>query len=183
VSHANAKAAFESRNDPTSPVPTVTFEQMLPIDLGGKHFELHWSALTPQDDYLIFSYPAQKVIMSVDNARVRTIAFREIGQASPERMVEWLAWVDQTFDFEVYLSGHGPRENIWGTKQDLRDHSQYYSDLAAAVKTARAAGLADNSDEMVANVKAALEPKYGSWANFQAQLAENIKGAVRWAAQ
>src|SRR5262249_37172277 len=98
-------------------------------------------------------------------------------------MVEWLAWVDQTFDFEVYLSGHAPRENIWGTKQDLRDHSQYYTDLAAAVQAARAAGLADNSDEMAANGKAALEPKYGTWTNFQAQLAENVKGAVRWATQ
>ena len=68
VSHTNAKAAFEAKNDPTSPVPTVLVEQMMPIDLGGKHFELHWSNLTPQNDYLIFSYPAQKVIMTVDLA-------------------------------------------------------------------------------------------------------------------
>ena len=180
VSHANAKAAFEARNDPTSPVPTVTFEQMMPIDLGGKHFELHASGLTPQIDYLVFWYPAQKVVMTVDLARVRTVAFREIGQASPERFVEWLAWVDQTFDFEVYLSGHGPRENAWGTRQDLRDHRQYYLDLVKAVQDARAAGHADNSEEMVAAVRDALAPQYGTWTRFQSQLAENVKGALRW---
>ncbi|MGE3271811.1 MAG: MBL fold metallo-hydrolase, partial [Chloroflexota bacterium] len=97
VSHANAKAAFENRNDPNSPVPSVTFEQMMPLDLGGKHFELHWSSLTPQSDYLIFSYPAQKLIMTVDYGRVRTLPFRDIQQASPARMAEWLAWVDQNF--------------------------------------------------------------------------------------
>ena len=180
VSHANAKAAFEAKNDPTSPVPSVTVEQMMPIDLGGKHFELHWSSLTPQNDYLIFAYPAQKVIMTVDLGRVRTVAFREMTAASPERMAEWLAWVDQTFDFEIYLSGHGPRENIWGTRQDLRDHRQYYPDLVQAVQDSRAAGHADNSEEMVAAVRAALEPRYGTWTNFQTQLVENIRGAVRW---
>ena len=183
VSHANAKAAFEAKNDPTSPVPTVTVEQMMPLDLGGKHFELHWSNLTPQNDYLIFSYPAQKLIMAVDLARIRTVAFREIGQASPARMAEWLTWVDQTFDFDVVLSGHGPRENIWGTRQDLQDHRQYYLDLAKAVQDARAAGHADNSDEMVAAVRAALAPRYEAWTNFQSQLAENIRGAVRWSTQ
>ena len=183
VSHANAKAAFEAKADPTSPVPTVTVEQMMPLDLGGKHFELHWSNLTPEDDYLIFAYPAQKLIMTVDLGRVRTVAFREIASASPERMAEWLTWVDETFDFDTYLSGHGPAANIWGTRQDLRDHRQYYVDLMAAVQAARAAGHADNSEEMVAAVRTALEPQYGSWTNFQSQLAENVRGAVRWSTQ
>jgi glyoxylase-like metal-dependent hydrolase (beta-lactamase superfamily II) len=180
ISHANAKAAFETKNDPTSPVPTVTFEQMMPLDVGGKHFELHWSGLTPQNDYLIFAYPAQKLIMTVDLGRVRTVAFRELTPASPSRMAEWLAWVDQTFDFEIYLSGHGPRENIWGTRQDLQDHRQYYPDLVQAVEDARAAGHADNSEEMVSAVREKLAPKYGSWVSFQTQLAENVRGAVRW---
>jgi glyoxylase-like metal-dependent hydrolase (beta-lactamase superfamily II) len=181
VSQANARPTIEAKNDPNSPPPTVTFEQMMPIDAGGKHFELHWSALTPQNDYLIFSYPAQKLIMTVDLGRVRTVAFRDIQQASPQRMAEWLDGIDQKFDFEIYLSGHGPAANIWGTRQDLKDHRQYYLDLDAAVKDARAAGHADNSDAMIAAVRATLEPRYGSWTNFQMSLAENIAGAVRWA--
>ncbi len=180
VSHANAKAGFESRNDPTSPPPTVTFEQMMPIDAGGKHFELHWSGLTPQDAYLLFHYPAQKVLMAVDYGRIRTLPFGNIGQASPARMAEWLDEVDQKFDFEVVLSGHGPAANIWGTRQDLRDHRQYYLDLVKAVEDARAAGHADNSEAMVAAVRAALAPQYGTWTNFQNGLAGNVEGAVRW---
>jgi glyoxylase-like metal-dependent hydrolase (beta-lactamase superfamily II) len=180
VSHANAKAAFESRADPTSPAPTVTFEQMMPIDAGGKHFELHWTGLTPQNDYLIFAYPAQKVIMAVDLGRIRTLPFGNIGQASPARMAEWLDEVDRKFDFEVVLSGHGPAANIWGTRQDLKDHRQYYLDLVKAVADARAAGHADNSEAMVAAVRAALAPQYGSWTNFQNGMAGNVEGAVRW---
>src|SRR4051812_38414305 len=45
VGQANSKARIEQRNDPTSPPPTVTFDQSMPIDLGGKHFELSWTNL------------------------------------------------------------------------------------------------------------------------------------------
>jgi glyoxylase-like metal-dependent hydrolase (beta-lactamase superfamily II) len=180
VSHANAKAALEARNDPTTPAPTMTFEQMMPLDLGGKHFELHWAGLTPQDDYLVFAYPAQKVVMTVDLARVRSLPFGNLPSASPERFVEFLERVDQSFDFDVYLSGHGPQANVLGSRQDLQDHRQYFLDLMAAVREARSAGHADNSDEMVAAVRTALTPQYGSWARFPNGLAGNISGVLRW---
>jgi metallo-beta-lactamase superfamily protein len=183
VSQANAKSRIEARNDPTTPVPTVTFEQMMPIDLGGKHFELHADAITPQDDYLIFAYPDQKLIMTVDQGRVRTIAFGQIQGASPERMVEWLDWVDRTVDFDNFLSGHGPAANIIGDRQDLRDHRQYYIDLMAAVKDAQASGLANDSEEMSNAVRTALQPRYGTWSNFQNGLAGNITGVLRWQGQ
>lgn len=180
VSHANAKPRIEARNDPSTPVPTVTFDEMMPIDAGGKHFELHWSNLTPQDDYLVFYYPAQRLIMTVDLGRIRTIAFGQL-QAPPERTVEFLDRIDRTLEFDTYLSGHGPQANVLGDRQDFRDHRQYYPDLVAAVQTARAAGLADNSEEMVAAVRTALEPRYGTWNGFQNGLAGNITGVIRWA--
>ncbi|MFN0074384.1 MAG: MBL fold metallo-hydrolase [Chloroflexota bacterium] len=183
VSHVNAKPRIEARNDPTTPVPTVTTEQTMSLDLGGKHFELHPSATTPQDDYLIFAYPAQKLIMTVDQARVRTLAFGQLQGASPERMVEWLDWVDKSFDFDTFLSGHGPQANVMGNRQDLADHRQYYIDLMAAVKEAQAAGLADNSEEMISSVRTALQPKYGTWSNFPNGLAGNITGVLRWWSQ
>jgi hypothetical protein len=118
--------------------------------------------------------------MAVDNVRIRTVPFRDLQAASPQRMAEWLAWLGPTFDYEIILSGHGPAQNIWGTRKDIADHRQYYEDLAKAVEDARAAGHADNSDEMVAAVRAALSPQYGNWTNFQTQLVENVRGAVRW---
>ena len=50
----------------------------------------------------------------------------------------------------------------------------------AAVRETQAAGLADNSEEMVNAVRAALEPRYGAWTNFQNGLAGNITGVLRW---
>jgi glyoxylase-like metal-dependent hydrolase (beta-lactamase superfamily II) len=179
VSQANAKAKIEARNDPNSPPPTVTFEQMMPIDLGGKHFELSWTQLSAEDDYLVFSYPAQKVVMAVDMARVRTLPFGNMGNASPEKVMELLDRLDQT-EWDTYLSGHGPAANTMGTKQDLRDYKQYYVDIKAAVKASQDAGQADNSEEMVAAVRAALMPKYGTWTSFPNGVAANVEGVIRW---
>jgi glyoxylase-like metal-dependent hydrolase (beta-lactamase superfamily II) len=179
VGHANSKARIEQRNDPTSPPPSVTFEQSMPIDLGGKHFELTWDNLGPEDDYLVFNYPAQKVVMAVDMARVRTLPFGNLGNASPEKVMELLDRLDQ-LEFETYLSGHGPVANIMGTRQDLRDYRQYFLDLQAAVKDAQQAGHADNSEQMVAAVRDALMPKYGTWASFPNGIAGNVEGVLRW---
>ena len=183
IGHTLAKSRIEARNDPTTPVPTVTTDQVMPLDVGGKHFELHPSATTAQDDYLVFAYPAQKVIMMVDQSRVRTIAFGQLQGASPERMVEWFDWVDKSFDFDTYLWGHGPAANVIGNRQDLTDHRQYYIDLMTAVKDAQSAGLANDSEEMLNAVRTALQPKYGTWNSFQTGLAGNITGVLRWWSQ
>jgi hypothetical protein len=53
----------------------------------------------------------------------------------------------------------------------------------AAVREAQSAGLADNSNEMVDAVQAALEPRYGTWTRFPSGLAGNITGVLRWWSQ
>ncbi len=66
------------------------------------------------------------------------------------------------------------------SKQDLRDYRQYFVDLIAAVKASQAAGQADNSEEMIASVRTALQPKYGTWASFPNGVAANVEGVIRW---
>ncbi len=53
------------------------------------------------------------------------------------------------------------------------------TDLVGAVEAARASGFADNSEEMIAAVREALAPPYGTWAGFPTGLAGNIRGVIR----
>ena len=48
---------------------------------------------------------------------------------------------------------------------------------------AQAAGLADNSPEMTAAVRTALEPTYRDWRRFDEFLPLNIEGLLRWRAE
>ena len=71
--------------------------------------------------------------------------------------------------------GHGET----GTKADVRAHRAYLLDLMAAIRAARAQGLADNSEAMVAAIRAERAPRHGTWDQFGPWLPENIEGLTR----
>ena len=58
VGHRNTVEKIAAANDPTSPVPGLTFEDHMGLDLGGKHVDLYAAALSARDDYFILHYPA-----------------------------------------------------------------------------------------------------------------------------
>jgi glyoxylase-like metal-dependent hydrolase (beta-lactamase superfamily II) len=180
LSHRNAAPKIAAANDPGSPVPDVTFDGGITFQVGGKTLILQHTALSPTDDYFAVYYPAQKVLMLVDQVRVKTIAFGDLQAASPERMAEHLQYMADNFDFDALLWGHGAGPILVETKQDLLDHRQYYIDLMEAVRAARAAGHPDNSEAMVGAVRTALAPKYSTWGNFPNGVAGNVAGVVRW---
>jgi hypothetical protein len=149
-------------------------------DVYAFRYQNHVAMFIPTDDYVAVYYPAQKVLMLVDQVRVKTIAFGDLQAASPERMAEHLQYMADNFDFDALLWGHGAGPILVGTKQDPLDHRQYYIDLMEAVSAARAAGHPDNSEAMVGAVRTALAPKYSTWGNFPNGLAGNVAGVVRW---
>jgi glyoxylase-like metal-dependent hydrolase (beta-lactamase superfamily II) len=181
LSHRNAAPKIAAANDPTSPVPDVTVDGGVTLEVGGKTLVLQHTALSPTDDYFLVWYPAQKVLMVVDQVRVKALAFGDLQGAPPERMAEHLQYLADNFDFDVLLWGHGAGPTLVGTRQDLLDHRQYYLDLMDAVRAARAAGHPDNSEAMLGAVRTALAPKYGTWQNFPGGLAANVSGVLRWA--
>jgi hypothetical protein len=159
----------------------VLFDEHMPLDLGGKHIDLYAAKLSAKDDYFILHYPAGRLIMTVDFVQPRNIPFRTL-LGHPDRIVERLQWIHDNLDFDVVVSGHAtPR--MTGGPADVLEQRQYYLDLSEAIAGARAKGLADSSTEMVADVRARLEPKYGSWRRFDEFLALNVEGMNRWRAE
>lgn len=116
LSHRNAAPKIEAANDPTSPVPDVTFDGGIPFSLGGKTLELQHTALSAQDDYFVVWYPAQKVLMVVDQVRVKSLPFGNLQAASPERMVDHLQYLLDRYDFDTLVWGHGATPILVGTR-------------------------------------------------------------------
>ncbi len=106
---------------------------------------------------------------------MRSVSFRNFPDAYPDEWVGSLEWIEATLDFDVLAPGHGET----GTKADVGAHRDYLLDLMAAIRAARAQGLADNSEAMVAAVRAELAPRYGTWDQFGPWLPENIEGLTR----
>ncbi|HEY7065684.1 MAG TPA: MBL fold metallo-hydrolase [Chloroflexota bacterium] len=180
VGHRNTVAKIAAANDPNSPVPELTFDQDMTLELGGKQIKLYAAELSPRDDYFILHYPASRLVMTVDFVQPHNTPFRTL-LGHPDWIVRRLEWIADNLDFDVLVSGHATPQ-MTGTKQDVLEQRDYYRALTAAVEAARAAGHADNSPEMLAELHRQLDPKYGGWRRYQEFLPLNVEGMLRWRA-
>jgi hypothetical protein len=181
VGHRNVVGKIAAANDPTSPVPEITFDQHLDLHLGETHVDLYWAGLSAQDDYVIIHHPASRLIMTVDYVQPKNAPFRSL-LGHPDRIVERLQWIEDNLDFDVLISGHAS-PSMTGTPADVAEARQYLLDLSSAMAAARAAGHAECSPAMTTAVKASLAPRYGAWRRFDDFLPLNIEGVVRWRAE
>lgn len=137
--------------------------------------ELYYTGRNHCDNSLVLLYPARGLLFAVDFIPVSSLPFRDLSDSYPDEWVESLRWMEQHLSFDVLVPGHGPL----GSKEHVRLVRQYFLNLFAAIRAAQAQGLADESPEMVAAVRAALAPMYGGWTNFESYLPENIRGVLR----
>ena len=180
VGHKNAVRPITAANDPTTPAPEVTFDAKTTLELGGRRVDLYPADLSPTDDYIIVHDPAARLAMFVDLVQPRNVPFRTL-LGHPDRINERFRWIEANLDFDVILSGHATPE-MSGTKGDVVEQRRYHEDLADAIATARAVGLADASAEMRTLVRSIMHPKYGAWRRFDEFLALNIEGMIAWRA-
>lgn len=180
VGHQNAVGPMKAANDPTTPPPDVTFDAKTTLELGGRRVDLYPADLSPTDDYIVVHDPASRVAMFVDLVQPRNVPFRTL-LGHPDRIDERFRWIEASLDFDVIVSGHAAPQ-MSGTKADVAEQRRYHEDLAAAIATARAAGLADASPEMITLVRSLLAPRYGTWRRFDEFLALNVAGMIAWRA-
>ena len=180
VGHKNAVNPIKAANDPATPAPDITFDAKTTLELGGRRVDLYPADLSPTDDYIVVHDPAGRLAMFVDLVQPRNVPFRTL-LGHPDRINERFRWIENNLDFDVILSGHATPQ-MSGTKGDVVEQRRYHEDLADAIATARAVGLADASPEMTTLVRSIMHPKYGAWRRFDEFLALNIEGMIAWRA-
>jgi Metallo-beta-lactamase superfamily len=180
VGHSRTAERLAAANDPTTPVPQITFDRELSVELAGKRLDLYSADLSVADDYLIIHAPGSKVLMTVDYVQPRNVPFRGL-LGHPDWTVPRLQWIYDNLDFDVLVSGHASPQMV-GTREDVLEQRQYYLDLSDTIDAAREGGLADSSAEMTEAVRASLQPRYGSWRRFDEFVPLNVDGMIRWRA-
>jgi cyclase len=176
ISHPLTAQRIAQANDPTTPAPDMLVSGHLSLTLGGKQVDIYHPGVTQGDDYLLLHYPARGILFTVDFVRERSVAFRDFPAGSITDWTQALTWIDDNLQYDTVLLGHPPAVSNRAAVSDTR---QYLLDLMDAIRAARTAGHADNLEAMVAAVREALTPTYGTWMNFENFLALNIAGAVR----
>lgn len=178
VAHRLAAPEIAARNEPDSPVPTILVDDRLELTLGSTRVELIYTGRNHSDNSLVLLYRARRLLFAMDFIPVRTVHFRDLPDSYTQAWIASLRWIEEHLDFDILAPGHGQL----GTRDTVREVREYTEDLVAAIRAAQAQGLPDNSEAMGAAVRAALAPRYGSWAQFDAWLPLNIQGVIRnWA--
>ena len=161
IAHENTKRAIIGEKRPTA-VPDVTFKHQMVV-------ELSYVGLNHSDNMIVMRFPAERVLFAVDFIPVKTVAFRDLGDAYIPNWIDSLKRVEQ-MDFDVLAPGHGRI----GNKADVTAFRTYMQDLYDAVLAAARGGM--SLDDAKKSVRL---PKYEKWGQYKAWFPLNVVGMYK----
>ena len=168
IAHAQAKADIVGEQRPTA-VPSITFEDELTVELGGKTVELKFLGRNHSDNMIVMHFPAERTLFAVDFIPVKSVAFRDFTDGFVEEWIDSLKAVE-AMDFDILAPGHGPM----GGKGDVTAFREYMEDLYSQVLAAVRAGMTLEETQAAVDLS-----KYAEWGQYEAWAPMNIAGAYR----
>ncbi len=169
VAHRRGKAHLEQLKNPDVVVPDLVVDDRAALSLGGTRLELIYTGRNHSDNSLVMLLPKEKIIFVVDFIPIESVMFRN----GPDGFIpDWFDSIDRVLalEWDRMIPGHPNAGGRLGTKEDVRAHKQYMTDLSDAVKAAAAQGKC--WDQAMKEIKL---PKYEKWANYDTWLPGNIE--------
>jgi glyoxylase-like metal-dependent hydrolase (beta-lactamase superfamily II) len=136
VGHAETKRLLARDNDPTRPVPDVTFEDHHVLRVGGERIDLAWHGTNHTPDNSYIHLPDHDTLMLVDVNLPGWVPFDSFNLnedvpgsiAAPAKAL--------AYPWKHYIGGHMGR---LGTRGDMVVYQRYVADIVDNVKKALAA--------------------------------------------
>lgn len=135
VGHAETKRLLARDNDPTRPVPDVTFEKQRTLHVGGERVNLAWQGTNHTPDNIFIHFPDHDTLMLVDIALPGWVPFYDFNLSEDVPAAVAAPAKALSYPWQHYIGGHLGR---LGTRDDLVVHQQYVSDVTDSVRTAMA---------------------------------------------
>ena len=167
VGHANSAAKIASSAH--TPVPELTFEETMTINLGGSTAELVWPGNSHSDNLIVVRFPLERALFVVDIVAVKRLPYRNMRDYYLPDTVDSLLAIE-ALDFDTLIPGHGPV----GVKADLGDHRRYVAEMLAAVMKARA-----NKMSLIEAQASIMMEDYAGWGQYEGWRTLNIEGMYR----
>jgi glyoxylase-like metal-dependent hydrolase (beta-lactamase superfamily II) len=126
ISHQDSADTLVKRNDPTRPIPSITFEDKYTLEVGNKILELNYAGPMHESGNIFIYAPNQKVLMLVDVVFPGWTPFKDLALAQDTS--EFLASHDRIleYDFDTFIGGHITR---LGTVEDIEIQKEYFQDI------------------------------------------------------
>src|SRR3954466_4478386 len=133
IAHEETKRLLARANDPTRPVPTVTFKDKYTLELGGRTLELSYHGNAHEPGNIFIYAPAQKTLMVVDVVFPGWMPWRRFALA--QDIPGYFAQVQEInqMEWDTLVPGHVERT---GTHADVALQLEFMNDLRNAARQA-----------------------------------------------
>jgi glyoxylase-like metal-dependent hydrolase (beta-lactamase superfamily II) len=136
IGHTETRRLLARDNDPTRPVPDITFDRNHTLHVGGERIDLAWHGTNHTPDNIYIHLPNHDTLMLVDVNLPGWVPFDSFNLnedvpgsiAAPAKAL--------AYPWKHYIGGHMGR---LGTRDDMVVYQQYVTDIVDNVKKALAA--------------------------------------------
>jgi len=135
VGHAETKRLLARDNDPTRPVPDVTFDTKRTLHVGGERINLAWQGTNHTPDNIYIHLPDHDTLMLVDIVLPGWVPFYDFNLSEDVPAAIAAPGKALSYPWKHYIGGHMGR---LGTRDDVAVHQHYVTDVTDNVKTALA---------------------------------------------
>ncbi len=172
IAHRNSVGALTVATSVDLPVPTVTYQEYLSLDLGGRRVELHYVGANHTDNSTVVYVPDAHVAFAVDFVSHDRVGYQQMpGWIFPDFFESMNSLLD--ISFETIVFGHGPA----GDRGSIHRQILYYDQIRSEVRKALAAGWSE--DRAAEEIRL---PEYSEWTQYDAWFPLNVRAIYRWMA-
>ena len=139
------------------PLPNRTFKKQMTLRIGGKILQLHYLGRNHSDNSIVAYLPDQGIIFAVDFVSNDRVGYRDLSGFYFPDLWESLERL-QGLEYDTAIFGHGEP----GTKADVYEQINYWTDLRRAIESMVQAGLSE--DEAVEAIDL---PPYQDWGGYE----------------
>jgi glyoxylase-like metal-dependent hydrolase (beta-lactamase superfamily II) len=169
IAHQDTANILISENDPNRPIPTITFDDMYILSVGGQILELYYIGEFHSEGDIVIYLPKHKVAMAVDLFHPEAAPYKAFGVTVnlDEHLKAHDALVEN-FDFDVLVSGH---EQILGTKEHIKTDKDFV--LSVMDNTIQAIELVSDDKVISTCVDMTTEQWQGRLSNLDRFMSEH----------
>lgn len=135
IGHAETKRLLARADDPTRPLPDVTFDDNYRLRVGGERINLAWHGTNHTPDNIYIHFPRQNTLMLVDINLPGWVPFDGFNLNEDVTGSIAAPATAMAYPWKHFIGGHMGR---LGTREDMGVYQQYVDDIISNVKTALA---------------------------------------------
>ena len=133
VGHEETRRLLARDDDPSRPLPEVTFADTYTLEVGGERAELAWHGSNHSPDNIYIHFPDHDTLMFIDVVNAGWVPIYNLNLSEDVQGYMQAPDIALSYPWTHFISGHLGR---LATRDDVAVHQQYIADIEASSREA-----------------------------------------------